>query len=181
MGYYQMKTKRGYDFFEVASSMQKAIRRDDVKLGGYFALELYESNYREYVWKRLLTVSAEDCAGIVTQEIWSLYESSKLEKNKGRAGVVFVAKAVVLLCKARKCRDADHLVNIVYDDEGVDMEEIERYFSDNEKEEIPDYAYDVHTLKGKRRGLTKKDFLKTEYVNLKPRQVGLFDDLVENL
>lgn len=34
--------------------MQKAIRRADAAVAGYFALELWTSGYRDYVWKRLL-------------------------------------------------------------------------------------------------------------------------------
>ena len=36
----QLRTARGYNFGEVSSAMQKAIRRADVKLAGYWALEL---------------------------------------------------------------------------------------------------------------------------------------------
>ena len=54
-------TKRGYEFGEVSSAMQKAVRRADTRLAGYWALELWASGYGNYVWKRLLTVSAEDC------------------------------------------------------------------------------------------------------------------------
>ena len=41
--------------------MQKAIRRSDARLAGYWALELWESGFGQYVWRRLLTISAEDC------------------------------------------------------------------------------------------------------------------------
>ena len=34
-------TKRGYEFGEVSSAMQKAIRRGDTRLAGYWALELW--------------------------------------------------------------------------------------------------------------------------------------------
>ena len=40
---YELRTVRGYDFYEVASALQKAIRRSDAKVAGYFALELWES------------------------------------------------------------------------------------------------------------------------------------------
>lgn len=38
-----IRTVRGYDFFEVSSAMQKAIRRADAAVAGYFALELWTS------------------------------------------------------------------------------------------------------------------------------------------
>ena len=77
-------TQRGYDFYEVASALQKSIRRADVKLAGYMALELFP-RYAEYCWKRLLTISAEDCYGIVTQEIKALYDAFWVI-NRGKKG-----------------------------------------------------------------------------------------------
>ena len=50
----KMITKRGYDLGEVASAMQKAIRRADTRLAGYWALELWHSGFGPYVWRRLL-------------------------------------------------------------------------------------------------------------------------------
>ena len=55
--------------------MQKAIRRGDAKLAGYWALELWASGFGQYVWRRLLTVSAEDCWGILTAETKALHDS----------------------------------------------------------------------------------------------------------
>ena len=60
---HELKTIRGYAFGEVASALQKAIRRADARLAGYWTIELFESGYREYLWRRLLTISAEDCLG----------------------------------------------------------------------------------------------------------------------
>ena len=57
---YHLNTKRGYPFPAVSSAMQKAIRRGDAKLAGHWALELWASGFGHYVWRRLLTVSAED-------------------------------------------------------------------------------------------------------------------------
>ena len=45
-----IRTVCGYDFFEVSSAMQKAIRRADTGVAGFFALELWASGYRDYVW-----------------------------------------------------------------------------------------------------------------------------------
>lgn len=119
-----IRTICGYDFFEVSSAMQKAIRRADTGVAGFFALELWASGYRDYVWKRLYTISAEDCFGIITKEIEALWQGHELvNKNatepKGR---IFVSKAVILLCECRKNRDADHLQNFIYDRRDVDIE-----------------------------------------------------------
>lgn len=80
-------------------------------LAGYMAIELFESGFAGYCWKRLLTISAEDCAGILTQEIKALHESFVLlnQGAKQPRSRIFLSKAVILLCQARKSRDADHL------------------------------------------------------------------------
>lgn len=179
----KIRTIHGYDFFEVSSAMQKAIRRGDARVAGFFALELWHSNYRDYVWKRLYTISAEDCYGLITNEIEALWQghelvNKNLNKNKtAPKGRIFVSKAVLLLCECRKCRDADHLQNLVYDRNDVD---VERWIDDVRAFpiEIPPYTYDVHTQKGKKRGRTKEEFFRDEYEALRPRVRGLFDDLV---
>ncbi len=177
---YNLRTKTGLDFFEVSSAMQKGIRRSDIAVAGYFALELWESGYRDYVWKRLFTISAEDCYGIITQEVEALWRGHELVNKNSRnpKGRIFVSKAVILLCEVKKSRDADHLQNLVYDKKMVD---IEKWIKDVRANpiELPEYTYDIHTRVGKMRGKTKEDFLKEELRALKPREPGLFDNLIE--
>ena len=180
----QLRTKRGYQFSEVSSAMQKAIRRGDAKLAGYWALELWESGFGKYCWKRLLTVSAEDCWGILTAEVKALHDSY-LVVNEGLSarqhrGRIFISKAVILLCLAKKSRDADHLQNFVYDQmAGLDAETLaEELRQSGDYVPIPAYAYDCHTREGRKRGKTKRDFFKAEQAALEPFQPGLFDDLM---
>ena len=174
-----IRTKGGYDFFECSSAMQKAIRRADVRVAGFFALELWSSGYRDYVWKRLFTISAEDCYGLITHEIEALWQGHELVNRSAKEpkGRIFVSKAVLLLCDCRKCRDADHLQNLIYDRNDVD---VERWIDDVRAEPlpVPEYTFDVHTRKGKKMGRTKEEFFRDELDALRPRQPGLFDDLV---
>jgi replication-associated recombination protein RarA len=175
----RLMTKRGYSLPEVASALQKAIRRQDARLAGYFAIEMFESGYHGYVWRRLLTISAEDCWGVITNEIESLHRSWQvIHAQKPGGGRIFVAKAAILLSEALKSRDADHLTNLVYDRKaGVTDEAVEELLAEARagKLEIPDYALDCHTPAGKKRGKTKADFFVDEQAALKPRQPGLFD------
>ena len=180
---YDLRTQRGYDFYLVSSSLQKSIRRGDVRCAGYFALELFPK-YSEYCWKRLLTVSAEDCYGPITKEIMALYEGFKIV-NKGKrgdqlGGRIFISKAVILLCTQPHSRDADVLSNFVYDRKrGLTDDQINAYMEEarNENIPIPDYAYDVHTRQGKMKGKTKADFFIEEDQSLAYRQLSLFDDI----
>lgn len=177
-------TQRGYDFYEVASALQKSIRRGDVKLAGYMALELFPK-YANYCWKRLLTISAEDCLPMVTTEIKSLYDSfmviNKGKKGKDLKGRIFISKAVIILCRVGHNRDADILSNFIYDKKiTISDEEIEKLFDEVRKEpmEVPDYVYDCHTLRGKKNGKTKQDFFIEEELALFNKQCSIFDDII---
>lgn len=176
-----MRTIRGYALLDVTSALQKAIRRGDARLAGYWAVELFESGYTRYLWRRLLTISAEDCWGRITHEVEALYHSWELiHKNKPGAGRVFAAKATILLCMARKCRDADHLTNLIYDPRKIDDATLAASLDEarSSPEAIPAYAFDCHTEKGRKAGKTKRDFFRDEFHALRPRQLGLFDDEV---
>lgn len=167
-------TKNKYDLFEVASTIQKAIRRGDKRIAGYFALELFASGYHNYCWKRLLTISAEDVLGVITQEIAALHYSftlintPKKDQIKGR---IFISKAVSILCDCYKSRETDHLQNFVYDMTLINHDDVDQYLEEVRKEtlEIPEWAYDVHTMRGKRMGKTKKHFFIDEQDGLFPK------------
>lgn len=180
-------TKNGYEFGECSSAMQKAIRRADARLAGWFAMELTESGYGKYVFGRLLTVSAEDVADPITREILALkwaYDEVREAKSKvdDRTARIFISKAVILLCQAMKSRDADHLGNLVYDARNVTDDEAAALLEECRAEKdvkVPEYAFDVHTRRGRKEGKTKQDFFREEFEALKPCQPGLFDNLIE--
>lgn len=182
MGHYQLRTKGGYDFFECASALQKSIRRADIATAAFFAVELWASGYGNYVWKRLYTVSAEDCWGLITREVEALHRGYELV-NRGSSepkGRVFIGKCVILLCLCRKSRDADHLNNLVVDAMGYDDGRVTAALDDARRHPIPvpDYTFDVHTRKGKKAGRTREQFFHDEHEALEPRIPGLFDSLV---
>lgn len=181
----QIRTKKGYDLYVIASALQKSIRRGDAKLACYCGLELFHSGYYKYAWKRLLTIAAEDIHDCVSKEIWALLESFNLlrekikkgeESNKGR---IFIVKAILILCRGKKSRDADHASNLYYDVCNIPEIEIKEYIEDSEEIIVmPDYVYDIHTIQGKRMGKTKKNFFVDEFKALKPKALGVFDNLV---
>jgi hypothetical protein len=148
------------------------------------AIELFESGYHGYCWKRLLTISAEDCAGIITTEIKALFDSFNVlnENAKKVRSRIFLSKAIIVLCAAMKSRDADHLTNYVYDRRMIDAEKLVAAIAESrnspEPIELPEYTFDVHTRRGRACGKTKEQFFTDELAALQPRQIGLFDDLV---
>ena len=94
-------TRHLHNMFEVSSLIQKALRRRDANLAYYAANELI-LKYRNYLWKRLLTVSAEDCFDMITGRIVELHNLDERQKDDK-----YVAVAVSTLLNARKNRDAD--------------------------------------------------------------------------
>lgn len=88
---------------------------------------------------------------------------------------------MILLCPAKKNRDADHLQNFVYDQcAGLDADKLAADLLKAGREKIPDYAFDCHTQKGRKMGKTKAEFFRDEQAALEPFQPGLFDDLIED-
>lgn len=102
MGKEQCITRHYHNMFEVSSMIQKSIRRQDYDHAYYAANELIPK-YRNYLWKRLLTVSAEDCFDLVTHKVVE-YRKKDDETSDKR----YIALAVSTLLKARKNRDADY-------------------------------------------------------------------------
>ena len=120
----------------------------------------------------------------MTKEIIALYQADQIA-NEGRSKAdkdpLFVAKAIVLLCNARKNRDACYFAcNFMTPNNPIPEDKIDhasafeiRYLEDTD---IPDYVFDCHTIKGKRRGKTDVDMAIEEQEALQPKQIGLFDD-----
>jgi len=124
------------------------------------------------------------CWNVITHEIETLYRSwQMIDRQKKGGGRIFCAKAAILLAMTGKCRDADHLTNLVYDRQAIDTATLEADLSAARasQEPIPDYAFDCHTRDGKAAGRTKQQFFAEEQDALKPRQLGLFDQDLEGL
>ncbi len=182
MGNFKLTTRNGYDFFECSSALQKSIRRNDVRMAAYFGVELWASGYGNYVWKRLFTISAEDCWGLITHEIDALHTGYDLVNTgaKEPKGRIFIGKAIILLCECYKSRDADHLNNLAVDKLALTDQRVLEALGDARREpiDVPEYTFDVHTRKGKKMGKTKEQFFHEEHEALTPRLPGLFDNLV---
>ncbi len=182
---YDLRTRHGHNMYDMASMMQKSIRRCDIEHASYAAYELY-GNFTKYMWRRLLVISAEDVYGIMTKEIIALSEADEIV-NKGRKGydkdAIFLAKAVYLLCIARKNRDACYVAcNFMIPDETLDESEIPHLSLEQienmklRDSDIPQWVFDCHTIRGKQNGKTDVDMTVTEQKALKPHQMGIFDN-----
>jgi hypothetical protein len=173
---YKLVTKNNHSFYDMAAMLQKAIRRCDYARAGYAASELFD-RYNDYLWKRLLIISAEDCYGIMTKEIVALKQAQDMIKKKE---TIFVSKAICLLCYARKNRDGDYFACcLMNSDTPIPEDQIEHV--DITKLQLeggkpPDWTYDMFTIKGKAAGKDAVDMVINEQKALTPHQPGLFDD-----
>lgn len=181
MGRPQLYTKNGHLMFDMVALYQKAIRRGDARMAGYAANEL-RGRYHEYLWKRTLVISAEDCYGIITKEIIALKQADEIY-NKGRKEYdrepLFISKAVTLLLQARKNRDADFFnCNCMESEKTISAVDLKEYLDieDCTFDKMPEYTYDCKTVEGRRRGKNLHDFVKAEQEALTPHQPGLFDE-----
>lgn len=100
-----LATKTGKNMFEMASLLQKAARRGDFNLTSYAADEMY-GGYHSMLWKRILTISCEDCWGVLTKELLRLRNEDVRTREDGITDLSYVTNAVALLSRALKSRDA---------------------------------------------------------------------------
>lgn len=179
------RTITGMDPLICVSLLQKSLRRADLRHAAWAFNELDRSGYHRWAWRRLLITAAEDCAGLIHGELQALHAQDTHERKSRRKGStrVFWAKALVMVARSWKSRDADHLTNLVVDriaDDDPDLADaIDGVERDLDGGELPDWTFDVHTDRGRRMGRTRADFFESEHAALSPRFPGLFDDLID--
>ena len=144
---YEMRTNGGYNFFHVSSAFQKLIRRGKEEDALYWATELFDSGYGEYVMYRSIVIATED-VGLadpnVIVQIMALQDSwayLKKKKNKHKPERLPLFHSVMVLARAKKSRLIDNKICQYWELK----ENVERL-------EIPDYAFDNHTIEGRMKG-----------------------------
>lgn len=163
-------TGRGYDVYEVISSLQKAIRRSETEAAVYWAVELHKSGHETWAWNRLREIMSEDVGPLertLPATFEALYNSAAAEKKrKPGGGGLQIVHATMLLATAEKTR--------------VVAQGFIAASSDNhERLEIPDHALDRHTRRGKAMGRGVDHFLKEAAKIIQP--TGPLFDVFRNL
>ena len=136
------ETVEGYQVDEVISALQKEIRRGNEFQAAYWCVELMESKLDFYMWRRLKVIAAEDvenpmAVSMVCQNEWAFYKIGK-DSDQGR---LIAIKTIVNLCREPKDRTADDMYNVI----------LEKRKS-GDVVNIPDYAVDCHTKRGRKSG-----------------------------
>jgi len=148
-----VKTYNGFQADHVISALQKEIRRGNTENAALLAYEMIitSSALEDYFWHRIKVISVEDIgwgdphAAVL---IRSLYEMVRdLNRTDGER-LLYAIYAVRYLCACKKDRSNDEMINWV-------IREVE---SGRRLPEIPEYAIDMHTARGKAMGRVAHHF-----------------------
>lgn len=146
MSLYRVKTVNGHNLTEVVSAFQKAIRRGLVDDALYWAVDMYLTGYQEYAWKRMKVMASEDIGladrnlPATLQALYQTYVELAKKKDKHQPEKLQFVHAVVLLATSPKSRMVDHAL-------------IHHFLRHKQNwREIPDFALDKHTQRGKQLG-----------------------------
>ena len=135
------------------SALQKEIRRGHEENAATLAYEMLitSEDMENYLWYRLRTISVEDVGfgdTFAPVLIGQLDTMRRLVPTHDGDRYLLAIHAVRYLCKARKDRSSDEMLNWI----------MKEYKAGNLRPEIPDYAIDKHTLQGQMEGRTEDDF-----------------------
>lgn len=152
---FELKTKRGDRLDEVVSALQKEVRRGNELMAKYWALELNGSGFWRYCFRRMQVIAGEDI-GLANPEamilVSSTYSSLLLQDKVKKIIEVdnnIIGFVVMYLARSPKSRHVDYLG-------GVILKRKEQGW----KPEVPDYALDEHTERGREAGMDDNEFFR---------------------
>ena len=131
---------------ELVAGLQKSIRRADFEIAVRIAYEMYitSEQFEDKLWRRLTIIACEDIGfgnPYAICVINKLDEARKQFRYTDGDRPLFFFYAIRYLCAQPKERSTDCLKNLVI-----------KKFEQGYVPEVPDYAYDVHTVKGRAKG-----------------------------
>lgn len=145
---HELTTKNGYPLDEVTSALQKCIRRGLEEEALFWSLEMSDSGYGQYLWKRLMIIAAEDIgladpqALTLTVSGWlATKESTKSFSQAPGMKTEFLGLVLLHLCRAPKNREGDDFICylLARRQKGLRLT-------------VPDAALDEHTDRGRKMG-----------------------------
>lgn len=149
----KVTTRNGIPGDEIISMLQKSIRRglEHNALAAAYEMYITSPQFEDKMWRRLLAISVEDIGfgnPDAPQLIWTLYQMRKEFLYQDGDRPMFFVHAIRFLCRQKKERSSDNVKNMLIKD-----------FAHGRVAQVPDYAYDMHTVKGRKMGKTEMDFL----------------------
>ena len=158
-------TRNGISGDEIISMLQKSIRRglEHNALAAAYEMYITSPQFEDKMWRRLLSISVEDIGFGDVHAPELIYTLNNIRKeflyNDGDRPMFFV-HAIRYLCRQKKERSSDNVKNMLIKD-----------FAHGRGAEVPDYAYDLHTKKGREMGRDELHFL-TEASKVIPQLEG---------
>jgi replication-associated recombination protein RarA len=153
---FELRTRNGYKLDETVSALQKEIRRGNELMASYWAFELNDSGFWRYCFRRLQVIAGEDI-GLANPEaiilVSSTYSSLLAQERVKKVMQVdnnILGFVVAYMARSKKSRHVDYLG-------GVILKRKEQGW----KPEIPDYAIDEHTERGRELGKDDNEFFRT--------------------
>jgi replication-associated recombination protein RarA len=151
----RVETAHGFRADELISTFQKSIRRGLTENAALVAYELYvtSAELEEHLWRRLEVIAVED-VGLANPIAPTLIDALYRMHDRAVRGTgdrfLFLLHGVRLLAGSKKDRSTDELANW-----------ISRVVDSGERlPEVPDYAYDMHTRRGRELGRDIHHFLR---------------------
>jgi replication-associated recombination protein RarA len=148
-----VKTYHGFKADHVISALQKEIRRGHTENAALLAYEMAITSpaMEDFLWYRLKVISVEDIgfgavmAPVVIQSLFEITSACDRGVDERR---LYAVHAVRYLCGCEKDRSSDEMVNwIIHATENGSV-----------KPTIPDYALDMHTAEGQKKGRGRRYF-----------------------
>jgi replication-associated recombination protein RarA len=149
-----INTRNGLSGDLVVSALQKSIRRGDEETALNIAYEMYITSreFEEKLWRRLSVICVEDIGFGDPNACVFINTLNTLRQNfpydDGDRPIFFI-HAIRYLCRQKKERSSDIIKNLII-----------KKFENGFVPEIPDYAYDMHTQKGREMGRDEIHFLR---------------------
>jgi replication-associated recombination protein RarA len=148
-----VKTYHGLQADHVISALQKEIRRGNTENAALLAYEMILTSpaMEDYLWHRLKVISVEDIgfgepmAPVVIQSLFAM--TSACDRAVGERKL-YAVHAVSYLCKCQKDRSSDELINWIS----------HASRAGTALPVIPDYALDMHTAEGQKKGRGRRYF-----------------------
>lgn len=167
--------------YKAAAILKEAIKNNDMEVIGYMVAELRRS-FRSLIWKTLYSIS-NDNGSLLSKEIIALCLADDRNNKKRmfeKKDEIFISKAIMLLCYQQQGMK-EHLKSqdIVTPERFTNWEGV-KYLNilDCKLKDgvMPEWVFDVHTIKGKSMGKTDWDMNIVEQAGLNPLKKAFFDE-----
>ena len=148
-----VKTFHGLQADHVISALQKEIRRGNTESAALLAYEMITTSaaLEDYLWHRLKVISVEDIGfgePLAPVMLQSLYEMCSACDRGVSERKLYAIHAVRYLCQCKKDRSTDEMINWINHSSKLG----------NVQPVIPDYALDMHTAEGQKKGRGRRHF-----------------------